>query len=564
MSFAGHLEDATLQIETAGFSSKLWTPEFGWDANEVDASEDLHPPQMLAAVQCFLAFFVARVARTWNHLAAEMQAGKSGVVTALIRLILSNTLKLNIRPNRIFVLTGMGDNAWKKQTRERLPQCVRANVHHNGGLIKVIAALKTLAAGGELSNVCIILDESHIAAAPGNRPSAVYGEIALLCPREKWQENNIRFLTISATDPAKVLMIKDKEDAQVIRLQTTDAYQSVETLHLAKRIRYAEKYGNIDSDKAIEEVKRCVTEEFSDSPRYHLVRARQGKQYSVISKLRAAFPDAEVMKFDSEEKLSKRTSSSDETSTALEVIEDINEMLEIAPEKHTFIVLKNMFYAAKTLEDKFVGVLYDRMGNKDDTNLQSLLGRACGYGKSTRTIVYTSEQTVKNYIGCWRELCANPRFMPKLEGIPISKIDKKMSGIRVRNERNEVVFRPSRMTAPGTVAPAAGGAGTSHDNCVVEVEEFASMDLLNARWKIISGKNEKLRTPNYKDGKYVCSIGAKSDAQTASNIRAFITGSTKGWGSGLTTAAIGELVSRVYAGYDNDTPIFFLRWTYKA
>ena len=564
MSFAGHLDDAMLQIETAGFSSKLWTPEFGWEANESLASEDPHKPQELAAAQCFLAFFVKVVARTWIHLAAEMQAGKTGVVTTLIRLLLSNAPKLKIRPNRIFVLTGMGDNAWKKQTRDRVPQCVRANVHHNGGLIKVISSLKSLAAGGELSNVCIILDESHIAAAPNNRPSAVYGEVALLCPPNKWQENNIRFLTISATDPAKVLMIKEKDDAQVVRLQTTDAYQSVETLHLAKRIRFAEKYGNIDSDKAIDEVKRCITEEFSDAPRYHLVRARQGKQDSVISKLRIAFPDADVMKFDSEEKLSKRTTSSDDTSTALEVIEDINEMLEVSPEKHTFIVLKNMFYAAKTLEDEFVGVLYDRMGNKDDTNLQSLLGRACGYGKSSRTIIYTSEQTVKNYIGCWRELCANPRFGPKLEGIPLTKIDKKMSGIRVRNERNEIVFRPSRTTGPGIVAGAVVGTGKIHDKCVVKVEEFASMDLLNERWKIISGKNEKLRTPNYKDEKYICAIGHKSDVQTASDVRAFITDSTKGWGSGLTTAADGELVSRVYAGYDNNTPIFFLRWTYKA
>ena len=94
MSFAGHLDDAMLQIETAGFSSKLWTPEFGWEANESLASEDPHKPQELAAAQCFLAFFVKLVARTWIHLAAEMQAGKTGVVTTLIRLLLSNAPKL--------------------------------------------------------------------------------------------------------------------------------------------------------------------------------------------------------------------------------------------------------------------------------------------------------------------------------------------------------------------------------------------------------------------------------------------------------------------------------------
>ena len=37
-----------------------------------------------------------------------------------------------------------------------------------------------------------------------------------------------------------------------------------------------------------------------------------------------------------------------------------------------------MFYAAKRLHDEHAGIFFDRVGAKDDTNLQSLLGRACG------------------------------------------------------------------------------------------------------------------------------------------------------------------------------------------
>ena len=570
ISFAGYLSDALLQISNS-FNATPWVPEFGWDESETLAAEPSHEPQLLAAAQCFLAFFVKPIKRVWVHLAAEMQAGKTGVVTTLIRLILSNSATLKIRPNRIFVLTGMGDNAWKKQTRDRLPQGVRANVHHSGGLSKVVKALHSLASSGELSNVLIVIDESHIAAAANNRPNMVYNEVALLCPREKWQQNNIRFLTISATDPAKVLVVKESQDAQVVRLQTTATYQSVATLKEAKRIRYAENFGNVDSEKAISELKRCIEESFAGTPRWHILRARQGKQDVTMDKLRAAFPDADVMKFDSEEKISKRTTS-DDSSTSLEEVDDINEILEVAPEKHTFIILKNMFYAAKTLEDEFVGVLWDRMSNKDDTNLQSLLGRACGYGKSSHTIVYTSKQTVENYLGCWRELCANPRFEPTLEGIPISKIDKKMTGVRVRKARGEVVFTASNTVAPGSEGGFAAGTGAGtgaadtlhHGNCVVAVEEFATMDLLNGRWRTISGKNDKLRKPNLKDGEYICSIGSKSEKQSASKVRAFITGSTKGWGSGLTTAVVGDHVSRVYVGYEEGAAIFFLRWTIKA
>lgn len=568
ISFEGHMADARQQIEDAGFSTKLWVPEFGWDTHEEHAGEDPHAPQMLAALQVFLAFFIRTVQRTWCHLAAEMQAGKTGVVTALVRLILSNIGLLRIRPTHIFVITGMGDNAWKKQTRDRLPEGLRKNVHHSGGLARVVRDLTYLAAGEELRNILIVLDESHIAAAATNRPNLVYETVRRLCPPSKWQENNIRFLTISATDPAKVLMVKEIETAKVVRLQSTEAYQSVRTLRAEGRIRYAEEFGHLDTDKAMTELHRCITASFSDAPRYHILRARHGKQVTIVEKLTAKFPEATILPFDSEEKLPKRAASSEESSTSLEDIEDINELLATPPEKHTFVVLKNMFYAAKTLEDEYVGVLYDRVGGKDDTNLQSLLGRACGYGKSKRTLVYTSKQTVDNYINCWRELCANPDFTPDLAGIPVSKIDKKMTGVRVFKDASGSHFS----VVHTTVGPSAsGGAGTppppvktQHADCVVELEEFASMALLNARWQALTGSTERLRTPNRRDDDYICSIGKKSERQTASGIRGFAKGSAKGWGSGLTNATIGDLVSRVYVGYEDDVPIFFLRWTRKV
>jgi hypothetical protein len=176
ISFDGYLSDALLQISNS-FNATPWVPEFGWDESETLAAETSHEPQLLAAAQCFLAFFVKPIKRVWVHLAAEMQAGKTGVVTTLIRLILSNSATLKIRPNRIFVLTGMGDNAWKKQTRDRLPQGVRANVHHSGGLSKVVKALHSLASSGELSNVLIVIDESHIAAAANNRPNMCFAKV---------------------------------------------------------------------------------------------------------------------------------------------------------------------------------------------------------------------------------------------------------------------------------------------------------------------------------------------------------------------------------------------------
>ena len=141
-----------------------------------------------------------------------------------------------------------------------------------------------------------------------------------------------------------------------------------------------------------------------------------------------------------------------------------------------------------------------------------------------------------------------------------------MTGIRVQEVAGVV-----KVTVNKTITGPSGGGGggfipqkTTHENCVVAVEEFSSMVALNKRWVEIIGKNENCRTPNRNiAGEYVCSIGKKSVKQTASEIRAFAKGSTKGWGSGITNAAIGDHVQRVYVGYEGATPVFFLRWTVK-
>jgi hypothetical protein len=450
MNFASALSDAEFQLPSNGFSSTLWTPEFGWNSSEAEASQDAHSPQLLAALQIFLWFFIAETHRVWVHLAAEMQAGKTGVVSALLRLIFANAARIHITPDRIFVLTGMSDNAWIKQTRERLPSNVRVGVAHSGGFRKIVAALRTLARDGYLENVLIIFDESHIASLASNRPNRlIYDEVARLCPRDQWEARNIRFLTISATDPAKSsICAENRHLSKVVRLLTSDAYQSVESLHTAGRVRYNDAFGNLDDPRAMAELQRAVAQH--PNPLFHILRPRQGKQDKVEDLLKIAFPGCVVIPWDSSTQIIE---NSGDSSTSL--IEDINELLAVAPEVHTFILLKNMFYASKTMDDTHVGILWDRKGGKDDTNLQSLLGRALGYGKSTRTVVYTSKETVENYLGFWRDAIAG---LPLPTDIPIERIDrldKKMAGVqRVRMINGRPVVTVARnFNGPG------GGTG---------------------------------------------------------------------------------------------------------
>jgi hypothetical protein len=567
-NFAGRIEDACLNLVNNGYSADLWTPEFGWDYTEKEAAINPHNPQMLAALQCFIAFFVKPLHRVWVHLAAEMQAGKTGVVNGLVRLILKNSPQLRILPTHIFVVTGMNDNAWKLQTKDRLPSILRNNVYHNKGLGGFAQSIARLAERGELANILVVIDESHLASNTKNRPQTmIYNEVARHCPQHKWADNNIRFLTISATDPAKVLEMREEETAQVVRLETTAAYQSVEKLRDANRIRWLETFKSVLDDTGAAELRRCVLEEFNDGPRYHILRTPHGKADRLVEKLRAMFEDCPVLKFDAEKKQGTGAAAAggggggDSSSTSSN-LEDINSILNEAPLQHTFIVLKNMLYAAKTLNDEYVGVLWDRVAGKDDTNLQSLLGRGCGYGKSSRTIVYASKGTVDNYLHFWRELSADTRASTTLQGVQVKDVDRRMAGVTAEMTGGGVevgthggVAHPLRVTGGGGGAAAAGGGGGGEESPKPKREKanednFAHSYIEKQSLAEVEHKGKKPQMDA--EGFYLTSSTGSPKRMSYMEVIAICSGkktSNMPWGK----MKVGETRNRTYVGYRDVT-----------
>jgi len=399
-SIGRDISDVQASISAMGLSPELYVPEIGFGEDEEKAYEAPFAPQLLAGLQIFARLFCGDAKKAWAHLAAEMQAGKTGVVCVVLRLLLRNIKTLHIRPERIFIITGMSDNAWTKQTRERVPELFRKNVQHNGNLKRVKEKLILMAKGEHLKNCLVVLDESHFASQYSNRPSKeVFETMHSLCPIELWAENNVRLITISATDPALTLgMVDRRHIARDFRLLTTPAYQSVASLQSEGRLLDSFK---IKDETNLQQFLNILDSKFGTEPLYHILRPQRVKNAWVQETLRRMRPDCDVIAWDSSSS-SKRGSASDGSSTS--DIEDINEILTSRPTKPTFIIIKDMFYASKTLCDTHVGALYDRCAAKDDTNLQSLLGRTCGYGKSKRTIVFTSLDTVEYYLKYWRDI----------------------------------------------------------------------------------------------------------------------------------------------------------------
>ena len=423
-SISRDIADISASIISMGLVPELYTPDV-FREDEAEAYQDIYPAQLLAALHIFVRLF-GNAKKAWAHLAAEMQAGKTGVVCGVIRLIMRNIKHIQIQPDRIFILTGMSDNAWTKQTRDRVPQSCHDNVQHNGNLKRIKEKLIRLRKDGHLKNVLIVLDESHFASRCTNRPSKeIFETLRELCPVDKWSENNVRMITISATDPALVLGVAEsKPIAYTVKLQTMPDYQSVESMNLEGRL--LETF-NFKGDACLTRFLSVLDTRFHGAPLYHIMRPERKKNQWVREALERLRPDCEVIAWDSSAS-SKRGSSSSADGSTISSIDDINDILREVPTKPTFIIIKDMFYASKTLCDRHVGALYDRCGAKDDTNLQSLLGRGCGYGKSKRTIIFTSvAETVENYLRIWRDITPSDH----ITGREAEALSGKMAGIVV-------------------------------------------------------------------------------------------------------------------------------------
>lgn len=560
MGFAGRIADAQMSLVRNGLKSELWTPDSGVCADEEEAFVDPHEPQLLAALMVFARLFGA-VKNVWVHLAAEMQAGKTGVIAAVARLLLANARTLGFASDRIFVTTGMSDDAWQKQTAPRLARVLRDNVHHGGTLAQVSAKLTKLAKGGTLKNVLIFVDESHYATGSSNQPAKyMYEAVARLCPRDQWAENNIRFVTISATDPAKVLAQKASDTpCNIVRLHTTPAYQSVETLQALGRIRSLEKIPEtyvLHSKTGFAAMSDAVRElEAVHGPLVHILRPSHGKGSLVAAEIAKAFPGAVVRPWDVAANKQKRKSTRDDSSSGVGSATDINEeLLNDKPERTTFVLLKGMFRAAKTLNDEHVGVLYDRAGSGDATNLQSLLGRACGYGKSTRTIVFASDSTVENYLRLWRELCASKDF-PAEGDEDLSKMKGRMPGVSTvgSGESTKLVATKSHATPLGkglgtaTAEEEAASAKTHYDDddyAVVWSEEFRTVAELKAS-KLTEGK---MPSPG-EDGFYKNANGGKGPMSRAQLMA--LKGGKKTTNMRLPLKNVGDVTKRTYPFYEN-------------
>jgi len=318
-------------------------------------------------------------------LCAPPQWGKTGV-----SLYVSFTMcKNNIDPQKVFFLTGMSDLSWIEQTKERVLPSWKKNVYHRNTLHKFEEEIEHLKDRDKDKDILLIIDECHIANKSDNTLSEMMNYLDL--NKEDYLiEKNIKILQISATPSNSLIDAKTWTKHAHFSPRVGSEYVSFKRMIEDNRV----------FDKKKLEIKDNCKEYIKDvskgSPLFHIIRCTcsgpNGKD--IYKKTKFNFSRFCKNKFKVVEL---------NMSKSQKEIKEIYSSLSERPDVHTFILIKNMLGASKTLDDKYIGSVYESAPSKKDysSEIQGLAGRMCGWSKKIGTNgvkIYCDRYILERYV----------------------------------------------------------------------------------------------------------------------------------------------------------------------
>jgi len=328
--------------------------------------------QKEAGFEIFENFYEGIMAVT---LLALPQVGKTGVML-WISYLMTTTLveELTINPKNVYIISGMNDIDWQKQTKASFPAALNEHVYTRSDFNKILTL-------NSLENALIIIDECHIAVEERQQLSKKLANAGLNNP-ESLREKNVRILQVSAT-PAHTLFNADRiwgDDHAIVRLIPSPRYIGFEQLLAAERIMDTSDMTPI---QLFSEIKTQIQFVYK-TPKYHIIRLARGDS--------TAFYDM------------TSTNSWLVRSHNSQSREDTDILFETPPLVHTFLVIKGFWRAGKRLNDQNIGIMYEGPSNIPDAHVvaQSLAGRACGNDKKTpggdSPIIYCHKKSIVDYV----------------------------------------------------------------------------------------------------------------------------------------------------------------------
>ena len=333
--------------------------------------------QMDAALCIAENFANGKVAQT---LVAQPGAGKTGTFLYVAYLMCIHPDENAIIPdNNVYILTGMCDIDWEKQTKNNMLPKFEKNVYHSGQLKNITDIRK---------NSLIIIDECHIASEYFHRLGTKLKELNLL-DLNYLIENNIKILTVSATPDKTLLDLERWKDEELnkyhskVILSSSPIYKGFKYFKDKDMLRQSFKLKD-NVDNFIQPILRS----WKNTPKYHLIRIKDSNIRNEIESLAEDY-GWDIKYHDSEERAKNKKNN--------EI--DIDTLMETAPNKHTFILIKNMWRAGKRLTKDHVGIVYETNTSDVSVTIQGLLGRfCCNDEKDFQCIFYCNLKAVDEYL----------------------------------------------------------------------------------------------------------------------------------------------------------------------
>jgi hypothetical protein len=348
------------------------------------------------------------------------QSGKTGCMVELIDQITKNDGN-PISTQNIFIITGLSSRDWMKQTKGRIPECMRERIFHNSQLDK----FKTAVAGKQ--NVLIIVDEAHMASKKKQTMSRIFKE--LNWKLDYMMENDIKLVQFSATPDGLIFALNGpkwpEEHYKITTMKPGSGYFGAKQMNERKQLKQIkdiygrDKDGNWIDEEVREECIENISEILRDQlsfrePRYLVVRIRGGipeqRYHENFFEAIESLPEHDQEMFEEHHRHRHYNMRGN--------VDDISELLYTSPKKHTIVFIKEKMKCAQTLEyvvldektgkttthkvKHNIGVVVERKrsGDKDEQNdsftIQGLLGRLCGYEEHD-CICYTNLTSFEKY-----------------------------------------------------------------------------------------------------------------------------------------------------------------------
>lgn len=313
-------------------------------------------------------------------LVALPQVGKTGVFRYVTFLAMTHIDDSKIYfPEDIFIITGLSDNDWQKQTEKDMFNCIKNNVYHLGKIKefhKIIDSKRN-------TKILIIIDECQIATSNNLQIDKIIKDL-----ESKAVDKNIdiKYLVVSAT-PSVIKYDLDKwgDKHELVILEPSNKYVSFQTFIDEKRLHEADDL----SYRFLDENFLPLLKDLFTNPKYHIIRLSEKKRPIFIEWCK---------------KYNYITTPLDCTHPTHD-----NLFLE-EPIKHTFIIIKGFWRAGKRMKDKHVGIVYE-YNNKKNINItaQGLIARFCGNDKLQNILIsphfFCNTETLKEYIEFIKKEC---------------------------------------------------------------------------------------------------------------------------------------------------------------